>query len=545
MILAKYTTNKLWQFLSLGIVIIVCAIPGFFLAKYNVHYVDEPYQILNSLEFRNAVFSPLSAFLGHVYGNLVDWEWLKFRYLVVVINVLAVSLGAFFYLLKTNRFLPAAVIGGICTLFLTLYKNGYNLYGWDIWTVLFVIITLIILLKYLEKNSISYIWTLGVLSGVVTMLRVPSVCIIFFISIILVYNWHKDRSYNIFKYLLIFWGTSLVTILIILFSLYGSLDLYQIYYSKNHISNHSAAQLLFPYFYDIPNLVIGIFLLWGCYKFIVIKIFNCKYNRTILIIKSLFLIYVLIQFLLTKHSHLFTNVILYSIALFILIALYIVHINRDSQIIKISIISILLISCTISIGSNTGIYKIIAWPMIPLSLAYYNYRYNRKIVIGTFTVVMSLLIYSFYGIRNSSFFDTGIKQSTYQIKGKIINNLITSPEKGDRIQKIIDDFTPYSESDSNILILRNKDTDYIWEYLFLNRNEYLANKFENKEKFNDEGYVKWAEQKILNSKSINILYINDNGESQKTTLMKQMLEKNLVAKKIDPDYIIFVSKDNQ
>lgn len=53
---------------ALVAVVVIAALPSVWLSRYGVNYGDEPYQIMNGMDYRNAPMAPLSNWLAGFYG---------------------------------------------------------------------------------------------------------------------------------------------------------------------------------------------------------------------------------------------------------------------------------------------------------------------------------------------------------------------------------------------------------------------------------------------------------------------------------------------
>ncbi|MCH5246457.1 MAG: hypothetical protein J1E84_08325, partial [Muribaculaceae bacterium] len=94
-------------------------------------------------------------------------------------------------------------------------------------------------------------------------------------------------------------------------------------------------------------------------------------------------------------------------------------------------------------------------------------------------------------------------------------------------------------------IVLRQGVDYIYEYLFLCRNNYLHNRFDLKESSNNEDYVNWVEQQVTNSKkTVALLYMipkTENGDyDYSPSMLQTMLENQLKPIVIRDQYVIYV-----
>ena len=86
-------------FACLAAVIIFC----FSLLKYSFYPVDEPYQIMNSMDYLNSPLAPLTAILDHFTNSLCGYEYLKMKYVAFGYNILAVFAGCIYFYTHTKK----------------------------------------------------------------------------------------------------------------------------------------------------------------------------------------------------------------------------------------------------------------------------------------------------------------------------------------------------------------------------------------------------------------------------------------------------------
>lgn len=532
------------KFFFLILIIIIFSIPSFILAPVSINFFDEPYQILNAYEPLNSPLAPLTALIGSWWGKLFNWEWIYFRYLSLIMNILTVSLASFFLFFNSSKnYLTIIFITASCVLFNSIFKNLNSIYGWDNTTYLFSILTLIITILFFQHKHIYLLVLTGIFSGITCLMRIPNLIIIPILSFLIFFNKNESSSISLYlKYILIYLCSAFLTIFIIIILLYGTFNSYIYYFSNNPIGSHSLRNTLLNYFSSIINFLPYISLLWSIYHILnlVITIHNKKLITFTVPLSIIIIFYILFN----NHSTILVNVILIGISLSILGISAIVYNNYN--LIRTGptfyAIIIFLFCCIPFIGSNTGIIKFIAFPAIPIIVAILDKNYIKPMKIYGMICAVSLLGYSYTGIRNGAFFDVGTRLATFTLRGGVLNGMKTSEEKGKFIQDVYDNFSPYNIPENNVLVLRTK-TDFIWEYMFLNRNDFLGSKFDYKDGFENKDYAKWAESKILNSnKPMAVLYMAP--DSTKKTIMQYTLEKHLKKNIVKDKYIVYISPES-
>lgn len=183
--------NKYQLYLFLGL--LIAAVPGFLTDPYSINFFDEPYQILNALEWKNAVYSPLASWLGHLFGDMVEWKYIAFRYLASSLHLAAMFVCGFFALNISKYPKLTIAVASLATLFMLLDHSDQYLYNWDSWTAPVVSITVVTLLSYIFRPCNHKIFILSLTAAVATLLRLPNACIIpFLMALLAVYVFHNS-----------------------------------------------------------------------------------------------------------------------------------------------------------------------------------------------------------------------------------------------------------------------------------------------------------------------------------------------------------------
>ena len=255
--------------------------------------------------------------------------------------------------------------------------------------------------------------------------------------------------------------------------------------------------------------------------------------------------------LLEIHLSGFFNLCKYSITFVLLGGIVVLYKERknNTQCLYDKTIILLLLACTPFVGSNGGIVKYMAWPIIPI-LWLYSLRWINKVYKCFFVVFCcAMLAYSYNGLRNTSFFDVGLNSANYKFGEGVLEGISTYEEKGTLVGNIERDFIKYKESDYNTLVLR-KGFDYLLEYVFLSKNKYLGSRFDFTGFDDDLEYIGWVESEILNSdKTIAVLYMLQNVNEHEApkgdvelTPMQKMLQSRLNPAVVKDGYVIYTSK---
>lgn len=179
-------TQWKWIILLFGS-LLVAVIPGILLAPYSINFFDEPYQILNAYDWKNAVYSPLSAFLAHFWGCISDWRYLSFRYLHLILIFMSVFISSIYYLKHCRNKSSLIVVACFSLYFATGFKSDLNLYGWDSWTILFITILLVCFLSFFRNPSFGKILLLSFISSIAILSRIPNASLPVILSGLLIF----------------------------------------------------------------------------------------------------------------------------------------------------------------------------------------------------------------------------------------------------------------------------------------------------------------------------------------------------------------------
>lgn len=517
--------------IALIIGMVIFTLPGLMMLPFSINYFDEPYQILNAIEWKYSVYSPFSSLLANAYGNIVGWEYLNFRYLWLSLTFITILTSSIYALINFPHKKPVILISWFCMLFSTIFKSDINLYGWDNWSNLFVMFSLLICISIFNKCNISKIIILGLFSGITALMRLPNLviipiyCIIFlFIKIIYL------KSFPIRRFFVLYLFSSILTLILVLSLLYGNMSTYFQYIQDNPVGAHSpnelAKQTLSSLFYIFRFLILISILF-------IINIFANKILKQKPLFLNIvsFLIFILHFLLLIPFKRQTLGNIIEDSISFVLLSVFIIIkyastvtiIQKD--IIRPYAIIILLSGLIPAIGSNWGIFKYMSWPLLPLLLPLIVPIRNLYVSKFAKLISISLICFAVYGWWRPTYADDNFKDLNYQFKSGMLKGMRTSYNRGSSIDEIISRANLYIEAGYEIIPLR-AGNDYIWEYIFMKRNELYRHKFNEWYAFNDENYISY----ILNHTNANqiILYLQwPKIEDNEVTLMFRRLNEEM------------------
>ena len=150
---SKKYTPYIWTALCVLAFISSALIAGYML-RYFINYSDEPYQILNSLDYKNSPLAPLTAIMDSITNRLFDYQILKLRYVAFCYTMLSIMLSGWYFAKKTGKINISLILCSILTL-LTIRNLNITLIGWDRQTMLFVTILVISTLEFFVPFSLQ------------------------------------------------------------------------------------------------------------------------------------------------------------------------------------------------------------------------------------------------------------------------------------------------------------------------------------------------------------------------------------------------------
>lgn len=536
-----------WQTLLALLVFALCSAPAFLKAGVGAGFFDEPYQILNGLNFRSTPLSALSSFLTNFWGNLFEWKWLYFRYLAIAINTISILIGGLILLCYSRKYWDFLLVTAGVILIGTLFPLVQNLYGWDSWTELFVTASIATLFIYMRRPSVWLVIALGVLAALTTMARIPNgiiipveaACILFLNPLGNIVG--KKRVGNV----IVFACVSLICIFILIILLFESLGGFVYSLEHNSIGSHGIRTVLYGYLRGFILTLPACGLMYLVY----LAIDKSRYfagKIGVLIVALAGIIIFMLNIGADKNPY-FSSVSGYSIAISFFGLAAVWYFGKDKIFTSDSAFGIMLfcMACVPFFGSNTEIAKFLCWPILPIIwlLLLPNIKSSMSIFAAVF--VAAVLCYATYGLQAKSFFDVGLRDATYTLSEGVVSGIKTSPEIGGKIQKIYDAYKPYSGDEIERITLR-RSNDYLLDYLFMTPNQFLGSQFDIENGHYIPEYVEWVREKIRNSsKPVAILFLkgalNSPDRENEPSLMQQMLNDEMTPQVIEEDFIIYIN----
>lgn len=512
--------------LWLAFLCLIAAFPGFLMARFSINTFDEPYQIMNAQDWQNSVYSPLSGYLGYLYGAITGWKYLAFRKLLVFLIAFSVYLASWFALRHTTKKLLICAVSAFTVYFATIFKSDMLIYGWDHWSAVIVVVCLILSLSLTEKWAMSKITALGFFSGICILLRLPNICIIpICLVLIPLYGLKKRKLGEILLAETIYLVTAIFTCWLILSALYGSFSSYIQTFQNNPVGAHSAARILKPLSLSIIFTIRFVVIMLGGYFMIWIAVKKLKNGK----LKTLLIGIVTVGFFILLYPlrrNVLGNVIDASIAFALtgILLLFMRGYKQKEQSLIVYSLTILLISSVVVAGSNWGFYKFLAWPCIPLLAGVVAINWTAPIKWYTLSFGTAMLAYSFFGYFRPTFDDQRYNTLRFPLKTGVLEGMYTNETRGKLIEEVNNKVEPFIKAGYEIIPIRYQN-EYIWEYIYGKRNAYQRHQFDNWEAYNDSLYVDWVVKDSKNADNKRLILFMDK-DTLNSNLMKSELLEN-------------------
>lgn len=255
--------------------------------NYTGFWEDEIFQAICVQRYSEAPLGLLVFYIGHLWTDILGFTILNLRLLVSLESILAISVTTCF-LYQMTRNLP---LSGFAFLLGSLLMKiaAFPLYNWDSGLYLFDAITICFLICIIDKPSKGKCIWLGVLIGIITLGRTPSV-ILLPLSIIIICMAHlqniKQRSDVICNCVMVLVGWS-ACILFLTYIILGNPNAYvNAFIDGNVISGHSPLKDTHALFMRLLYIVKKTTMVWfpgiGCFALSLIlprlknKILSCS-----------------------------------------------------------------------------------------------------------------------------------------------------------------------------------------------------------------------------------------------------------------------------
>ncbi len=531
--------------LGLVAVTVVAALPSVWLSRYGVNFGDEPYQIMNGMDYRNAPLAPLSNCLAGFYGEMTGWSWLGFRYLAVALNALSVIMGALYMYRKTGRWALSALLGVACAFFIGLLQNASALYGWDRWTVFGLMPCVLTMLSYIDRPALWKAALLGCLSAVLGLFRLPNYAIVAMVPFVMLLIGYKccewERSKWGFKRVAlsvaIYLAVTALTSVGLLWMLYGGVGEWLAYFESNYMDSHGTWVVVRSVLFQLPMFMTTVAAMWLYYHLLVVADGCGRWmSRAALVVSLAGLWYLL----LSEFDILQCMPLVYASGLVVLASGCVVWNNRgelwNGPVVRVA--TVLLLACVPFVGSNAGMLKMLSWPVLPVVFVYLLPYFTRRMAVYATVAAVALLGYAYSGVRNATFGDSGIKETTERLDCGVASGLYTHKERAELLETLYRDFSPYANDSTYKTVVVRRGVNFYAEYLFGCRSSFNAHRWNSWGDNSFDGGEEWFVRQVA-EKPVAVLVMVDSIKSER---VNELLSRDFVKSVEHPRYRIYVSK---
>lgn len=477
----------------------------FFLMRYSINFSDEPYQIMNAIDYYQNPSTIFSAYIYHIFGNCCGFELLTMRFLMAIIVIITIIVPISYFYFERKNVWEAICVGGFAILLMSGIQQKTTLVGWDIISNLFLCVSTGLMLLYAKCNrSIVVVILLGAFIAMATMSRIPNVVIVpIALWCILLDGGDKLQiKKNIFAFLLAF----VISVLLIIWITYGDVKSYiDAWYEWGVSSEHGLLHMLVIYLKDIrPPL-----LLMGLYVLLYLSIYAItRYDIRLYSKKRNFLLgafWVVLLFSLCyeyEHINSFTNNLITSGYLLILIYIWLKSRKNDCfKTIKTELLIVLFCSLVPAIGSNTGWFKVanivsIVF-MMPIFLPIASKTTKQVLLV----FLGAILLYFPINKAREMFFDEGLVQCTECLELPNLKGIYTTPENEEILKMVLEKEKDSSAQDVLFVGFGRQ----LFEYMLDCRANYASHDFFGT--IEDENYISATKKYLEKNSTIKRVYI--------------------------------------
>ena len=531
------------MYVLLTVAMLVAALPGWLLTPFSINVFDEPYQILNALDWQNAVYSPLSSWLAHWFGVAFDWKFLAFRRLTFsfcFIGIYACSV----YALRLSPFKLRIIAFSAFSTFMFLCPiSMFFYYGWDSWTVLGVCLATVTVLSMFQGFKGWKVVLLGLIAGLTAMMRITNVTIIFFVPVIV---WLAGRRGEVSKAqcLTATAGCFVLAAAVacaVLCGLFGSIGAFAERFASNSIGDHSVYEIVAPLFTKFFVALAFTALYFAGYR--VMK-YSSERGRGWFIASFILLVLIFTASLCLGGEIITALGSTGSLGAVILLYLYLLMDRESRRKWGPVVVAIFLLSLVTAIGSNGGFKKALSWPLVPILIAFMGDRFTPMIRRFSAAVLSGFTLFIVISLSQSTFLDEGIGSLSYRFgtEDGVLEGMRTNEERGRWFSTVNRELKPYREASYRFIPLK-QGNDYIWEYMTLTRNPYQRHNFSNWEAFWDEEYVdairREAREAVSSGGKVLVMYMQWK-DDENPSPMYEMLQREMRCVLDKPGYSFWV-----
>lgn len=517
--MSKFFTIKNIAYLLL---VVICMIPGYILVRYGIHFCDEPYQIMNTMDVHRSPMAPLTSWLSCLLGRQTDFNWMSYRYLAVTLNNLAFIIGGIYLYQKSKSISVTAITCAVVVFLSGISRTYHNLFGWDSWTAFFVIMLMYCVLTFMDCPTWWRLILMSIVSALTAAVRIPNVVSLPIIWSILLYISLKNRNKYKWYFAWIYLSGSLILIICIIIALYGSIWMYVMDMRKNVLSAHSFSEILWSMSYSFTNLTLIVMAFMTFLKgWSYAKSEGKRIRILVLIVSCIAIIWFLF---INKVEYIYYDV--YWAVLAILVVGWRAFKKHDAHII-IQMVTIFFLGIVCVAGSNTGLVKFPGFLIAPFVTAFLLQIYNGDTNIIKYNAYRIVIPFAVFGIAYyipfKAFYDTGVIKTTTRIQNGRAKDIFTTAERACIVSEI-EQLKMSISKDSKILAIGEGYNRFAYEYLLDCHDYFAPHEWEGKPLLDSDDYIMWVKNRIASDENLVIVYLKRPNKSSK---MKKFLDENM------------------
>lgn len=510
----------------------VCAtIPGYVLIKYGIHFSDEPYQILNAMDYRESPFSSLASFLYGIFGEITGFSWLAFRYLALTLANLSIFVAGIYLYSSSGKPLWSGAVTAVALLLSGLSRMLYNLFGWDCISTLLIVLTLMPTLAYIRKSSpATAVAVAGALTALAILARLPNAAVIVAVSVIIIFGAPATPQRGRLRAAMPFLATYISAVLIVSAAvvtlLFGSPAAFVDSVAHNILTQHSLKSLLVLYAVDGSRVVMIIATMW-----VVIRTTDRMADAHLPwpIKAAIFIVIGLILFILLHFHSSFVSTSYYAEGLLIAVTVRAVYPSGHSANYRaraLTAVAVVMFGFAAAAGSNIGVRKFLSWPLLPISVALLMQTCTlRRIALYGAITLLPLLAQAGVECQRESFLDAGPDKATVRIESGAAKGLYTTSWNEARLNEI----TGARESlppGTRTVVLGENPWRFLYEYFFAGRSTFAPHEWRNTSLLDSDSYMKWVRTLMENRGDSTLALVCLHREDDIPSRMEVMLDNS-------------------
>ncbi len=406
----------------------------FRLMRHGINYQDEPYQMLNALEYTSTPLAPLSAWVGHLWSLAFGYNLLSFRAFAAITAVLAMALPCVMLYRRTGKpDLSLATFGCGCA-WLALVPAKSFLYGWDNLSTLAIVAAACLCVSYLSRATIARSILIGLCCGVAVGARIPNIAVVAVAGTIVVYFAPDGRKTCHF---LAFAGACALCVAAWVIAIHASVSNYAGCLSSNIITGHNLLYLLHGYEHTIQIAV-----QFTCYAGAIVILACIVHGWGAMIVAATVLA---LGSRMPDFPAFYTPGFL-SLGL---LAAALVYLRKHKS--PVIIISSFALCATA--GSDLGLEKVITVQFIPVLFAVSTLR-QRDVLLRASAVISAICFYASIQIQaETSFEDPGFRHTTVRVDSTPFSGICTTPERAAEIQELERIISSWQAKGGEVLVI--------------------------------------------------------------------------------------------